>query len=94
MLLDQLRALFHLGELTCARILPVPNSTGWYLEVGRQGDTPLVLIKNRADPATQNKRVFASVDAAVNAAREIGFSTVQVCIPTKDVQPPEEFKLL
>lgn len=93
MQLDQLRSLFHLGELTAARILHAPGGKGWYLEVARKAEAPLVLIKNRADPTTQNKRIFSSLDAAANAAGEIGFTTVEVCLPVRTVPPPEEFEL-
>lgn len=82
MRLDQLRLLFEAGDLQSCLLLPAPLEPGpaprWSLHVKRRNGALVALCLNRKRAGALQERVFYSLDAAFQAAREIGFVEVRV----------------
>ena len=82
MRLDQLRLLFEAGDLQSCTLYPAPLEPGpaprWSLHVKRRNGALVVLCLNRKRAGALQARVFHSLDAAFQAAREIGFIEVRV----------------
>lgn len=82
MRLDQLRLLFEAGDLQSCTLLPAPLEPGpaprWTLHVKRRNGALVALCLNRKKLGAEQQRVFHSLDAAFQAAREIGFIEVRV----------------
>jgi hypothetical protein len=82
MRLDQLRLLFEAGDLQSCILLPAPLEPGpeprWSLHVKRRNGALVALCLNRKRAGALQERVFHSLDAAFQAAREIGFVEVRV----------------
>lgn len=82
MRVDQLRLLFEAGDLQACTLLPALLEAGpaprWSLHVKRRNGALVALCLNRKRNGVPVDRVFHSLDAAFQAAREIGFIEVRV----------------
>lgn len=73
--MEQARRDYAAGRVVSAVLVRVPMSqTGWTIRLsGAKGDTGMLLSVQDLQP-----QVFASVDAAVSAIEQIGFSFSQL----------------
>ncbi len=73
--MDQARRDFAAGRVTAALLLRVPMQQGqWSIRLsGARGDSGMLLGVHDLQP-----RVFTSLDSAVQAIEEIGFSFTQL----------------
>lgn len=72
--MEQARRDFAAGRLTGAALLRVPMSAAWTVRLsGAKGDAGMLLAVETLEP-----RVFASLDKAVRALEDIGFSFTQL----------------
>ncbi|MCT7656797.1 hypothetical protein MBH78_23670 [Oceanimonas sp. NS1] len=82
MRLDQLCLLFEAGDLQSCMLLPAAMEPGpaprWSLHVKRRNGALVALCLNRKQDGVPQQRVFHSLDAAFQAARDIGFQEVRV----------------
>ena len=82
MRLDQLRLLFEAGDLQNCMLLPALLEAGpaprWNLHVKRRNGALVALCLNRKVNGAEQARIFHSLDAAFQAAREIGFIEARV----------------
>lgn len=82
MRLDQLRLLFEAGDLQTALILPAVLDAAaaprWELHVKRRNGALVALCLNRKRNGAEQVRIFNTLDAAFQAARDIGFIEVRV----------------
>lgn len=82
MRVDQLRLLFDAGDLQACTLLPALLEAGpaprWTLHVKRRNGALVALCLNRKRNGIAQERIFHSLDAAFQAAREIGFIEVRV----------------
>ena len=82
MRLDQLRLLFEAGDLQSCVLLPALLESGpaprWSLHVKRRNGALVALCLNRKVNGEGVVRMFHSLDAAFQAARDIGFIEVRV----------------
>ena len=82
MRLDQLRLLFEAGDLQTALILPAmldaSSAPRWELHVKRRNGALVPLCLNRKRNGAEQTRIFNTLDAAFQAAREIGFIEARV----------------
>ena len=82
MRVDQLRLLFEAGDLQSCTLLPAVMEPGpaprWSLHVKRRNGALVALCLNRKQNGAEVARVFHSLDAAFQAAREIGFIEARV----------------
>lgn len=82
MRVDQLRLLFEAGDLQSCTLLPAVMEPGpaprWSLHVKRRNGALVALCLNRKRDGEEVVRIFHSLDAAFQAAREIGFIEARV----------------
>ena len=82
MRLDQLRLLFDAGDLQSALILPAMLESAaaprWELHVKRRNGALVPLCLNRKRNGAEQVRIFNTLDAAFQAARDIGFLEARV----------------
>lgn len=82
MRVDQLRLLFEAGDLQACTLLPALLEAGpaprWSLHVKRRNGALVALCLNRKKNGVEQPRIFHSLDAAFQSAREIGFIEVRV----------------
>ncbi|GGB55023.1 hypothetical protein GCM10011502_29980 [Oceanisphaera marina] len=82
MRIDQLRLLFDAGDLQSCVLLPAVLDAGpaprWVLHVKRRNGALVALCLNRKKNGVEVERLFHSLDAAFQAARDIGFIEVRV----------------
>ena len=82
MRVDQLRLLFDAGDLQACTLLPALLEAGpaprWTLHVKRRNGALVALCLNRKRDGVDQERIFHSLDAAFQSAREIGFQEVRV----------------
>lgn len=76
---QQARQYFDLGVLAFAFIVPVPMSTGWQITIEGTSGTVWHLVTARGEV-----REFASLDAAVNALRSIGWKVAGLQVHHRD----------
>lgn len=82
MRVDQLRLLFDAGDLQSCVLLPAILESGpaprWNLHVKRRNGALVALCLNRKRDGVEQARIFHSLDAAFQAAREIGFQEARI----------------
>jgi hypothetical protein len=75
MKISEARILFKSGLISDAKIFPDDSSKGWILELRVDEKAQ---ISNRIQTERGQERVFKSSDAALAAAKAIGFKTLTV----------------
>jgi hypothetical protein len=71
--LNELKILFHAGNLTGVNIIKYPMSVEWALEFTRKSFSPALLSSQRSEV-----RLFKTLDAAFRVAHKLGFIKVTV----------------
>tara|TARA_B110000977_G_scaffold164286_1_gene210683 strand:- start:1384 stop:1626 length:243 start_codon:yes stop_codon:yes gene_type:complete len=75
-----LEALFEAGVLAQVEIAPVPLKKSWVLTVQKYDGSSIILSN-----AKGLEKHFKGVNAAMTAARRIGFSEVRTLLPEMNI---------